>query len=289
VETDLPSFAAKLELSEVRTSTAARAARCMWPLVKRCLDIAVATLLLVAMSTVFLLIAIAIKLDTRGSVFYRVKRVGYRGRPLLMTKFRKMHGDAAGGPLTADRDPRLTKVGAVLTRSRLDELPQFWDVLRGRMSLIGPRPEDPGFVALHRRDYEQILDVRPGITGLAQIAYAEESRIVDADNPIDDYVTRIMPQKLILDKLYARRYSLGLDLRILAWTVITIPLRRPVSVDRCTGEMNVRRRPAGSPPPAPRLQDAGSSAAARAQRVVPAASSAQQGQPAGPPHGWDSR
>jgi lipopolysaccharide/colanic/teichoic acid biosynthesis glycosyltransferase len=278
LEAHLPNFAAKLELSEVRTSLAARAARYTWPLVKRGFDVAMATLLLLAMSTVFVLIAIAIKLDTPGSVFYRVKRVGYRGRPFLMTKFRKMHGDATGGPLTADRDPRLTKVGAVLTRSRLDELPQFWDVLRGRMSLIGPRPEDPGFVALHRRDYEQILDVRPGITGLAQIAYAEESRIVDADNPIDDYVTRIMPQKLILDKLYARRYSLGLDLRILAWTVITIPLRRPVSVHRSTGEMNMRRRPAGSQPPAPKPQDAGPLAAPGAERAVPA-SSAEQNQP----------
>jgi lipopolysaccharide/colanic/teichoic acid biosynthesis glycosyltransferase len=280
VETDVPHFAAKLALSEIRTSTAARAARCMWPLVKRGFDVVVATLLLVAMSTVFLLIAIAIKIDTSGSVFYRVKRVGYRGRPFLMIKFRKMRGDAAGGPLTADRDPRLTKVGAVLTRSRLDELPQFWDVLRGRMSLVGPRPEDPGFVVLHRRDYEQILDVRPGITGLAQIAYAEESRIVDADNPIDDYVTRIMPQKLILDKLYARRSSLALDLRILAWTVITIPLRRPVSVDRSTGEMNVRRRPSGSQPPAPKPGEAGPSAAPGAELAAPAASSAEQKQPA---------
>jgi lipopolysaccharide/colanic/teichoic acid biosynthesis glycosyltransferase len=278
LETDLPTFAAKLELSELRKSVAARAARRMWPLGKRVVDIALATVLLAAMSTVFLLIAIAIKLDTPGPVFFRVKRVGYRGRPLLMTKFRKMHGDAVGGPLTADRDPRLTRVGAVLTRSRLDELPQFWDVLRGRMSLIGPRPEDPGFVALHREDYKQILDVRPGITGLAQVAYAEESRIMDADNPIDDYVTRIMPQKLILDKLYARRYNLRLDLWILAWTVITIPLRRPVSVHRSTGRMSLRRRPRPSPARPPERQDAAPSASCEAQRAVPAAS-AERNQP----------
>jgi lipopolysaccharide/colanic/teichoic acid biosynthesis glycosyltransferase len=209
---------------------------------KRAFDIVVSVLLLVAIAPLLLLVAVVIKLDSRGPVFYRVRRVGYRGRTLMMLKFRKMHEHAKGGPLTAAGDPRLTRVGHMLTRTRLDELPQLWDVLRGRMSIIGPRPEDPHFVGLHAADYEVILSIRPGITGLSQLAYVEESRIVSEDNPVEDYIARIMPQKLTLDKLYASRSSLKLDLSIIRWTIITLLLGRPVAVSRTTGRMNVRRR-----------------------------------------------
>ncbi|HTU98686.1 MAG TPA: sugar transferase [Solirubrobacteraceae bacterium] len=218
---------------------------------KRAFDIVVSALLLVCLAGVFAVIALLIKLDSPGPVFFRVRRVGYRGRPLLMLKFRKMRDDARGGPLTLDRDPRLTRVGRVLTRARLDELPQLWDVLRGRMSLIGPRPEDPGFVALHDREYHAILEVRPGITGLSQIAYKAESEIVDSDNAIEDYVSRILPQKLTLDQLYARTASLTLDLRILYWTVVTVVLHHPVSVNRLNATMKLRRRPPSLPPALP--------------------------------------
>ncbi len=210
---------------------------------KRAFDIVAAAFLLTLLCPVLALIALAIKLDSAGPVLYRVRRVGYHGQPLPMLKFRKMHDGATGGPLTAHGDSRLTRVGGVLTRARFDELPQLWDVLRGRMSLIGPRPEDPAFVALHAPDYEQILQVRPGITGLAQIAYRDESRIVNAGNPIDDYIVRIMPQKLTLDRLYAAGCCLRLDLWVLAWTFVTLGLRHPVSVNRMTGAMKIRRRP----------------------------------------------
>jgi len=219
---------------------------------KRVFDIVVSALLLICLAGVFAIIALLIKLDSPGPVFFRVRRVGFRGRPLSMLKFRKMRDDARGGPLTLDRDPRLTRVGSVLTRARLDELPQLWDVLRGRMSLIGPRPEDPGFVALHDHEYHAILGVRPGITGLSQIAYKAESEIVDSDNPIEDYVSRILPQKLTLDQLYARTASLALDLRILYWTFVTVVLRHPVSVNRVNAAMKLRRRPHSlAPAPAP--------------------------------------
>ncbi len=217
-------------------------ARTSWSVGKRTFDIAVALIVLVAIVPLLLLVAVAIKLDSRGPVFYRVRRVGYRGRPLMMLKFRKMYDNAIGGPLTAAGDPRLTRVGHLLTRTRLDELPQLWDVLRGRMSIIGPRPEDPHFVGLHPAEYEVILSIRPGITGLSQLAYVEESRIVDDDSPIEDYIDRIMPQKLTLDKLYASRSSLRLDLAIIRWTIITLILGRPVAVSRTTGRMNLRHR-----------------------------------------------
>jgi lipopolysaccharide/colanic/teichoic acid biosynthesis glycosyltransferase len=211
---------------------------------KRAFDIVVSALLLVCLVAVFAVIALLIKLDSPGPVFYRVRRVGHRGRPLLMLKFRKMRDNARGGPLTVDGDPRLTRIGRVLTRTRLDELPQLWDVLCGRMSLIGPRPEDPGFVALHATEYRQILAVRPGITGLSQIAYKAEATIVDSESPVEDYVNRILPQKLRLDRLYARTASPLLDLRILYWTFVTVVLRHPVSVNRVNAAMSLRRRPA---------------------------------------------
>jgi lipopolysaccharide/colanic/teichoic acid biosynthesis glycosyltransferase len=218
---------------------------------KRAFDIVVSAFLLLCLVGVFAAIALLIKLDSPGPVFYRVRRVGHRGRPLRMLKFRKMRDDARGGPLTVDGDPRLTRIGRVLTRTRLDELPQLWDVLRGRMSLIGPRPEDPGFVALHDVEYRQILTVRPGITGLSQIAYKAEAAIVDSDNPVEDYINRILPQKLTLDGLYARTNSLGLDLRVLYWTLVTVVLRHPVSVSRVNAAMRLRRRPQPAPPLAP--------------------------------------
>jgi lipopolysaccharide/colanic/teichoic acid biosynthesis glycosyltransferase len=209
---------------------------------KRAFDIVMALILLLAILPLMLVVAVVIKIDSRGPVFYRVRRVGYRGRPLMMLKFRKMHQHATGGPLTAAGDPRLTRVGHVLTRTRLDELPQLWDVLRGRMSIIGPRPEDPRFVGLHPAEYAVILSIRPGITGLAQVAYVEERRIVDNVSPVEDYIMRIMPQKLTLDKLYARHSSLKLDLTIIRWTMITLLLGRPVAVSRTTGVMRARHR-----------------------------------------------
>lgn len=217
---------------------------------KRAFDVAFSVLMLICLAGVFAVIALLIKLDSPGPVFYRVRRVGYRGRPLLMLKFRKMRDDARGGPLTIDGDPRLTRLGRVLTRTRLDELPQLWDVLRGRMSLIGPRPEDPGFVALHRIEYRQILDVRPGMTGLSQIAYKAEASIVSVDNPVEDYLSRILPQKLTMDRLYATTASPGLDLRILFWTFVTVVLRHPVSVNRVSASMKLRHRPRELPPAA---------------------------------------
>ena len=213
------------------------------PGLKRAVDVLAAATLMTAIVPLLLLIAAAIKLDSPGPVFYRVRRVGYRGRTLMMLKFRKMYHDAAGIPLTANADERLTRVGKVLARTRLDELPQLWDVLRGRMSMIGPRPEDPGFVALHADEYERILMVRPGMTGLSQLAFAEEHKILDEDDMVGDYVTRILPAKIGLDTMYASSYRIRMDLAVLFWTVVAVMLRRPVAVHRSTGRMNLRKRP----------------------------------------------
>jgi lipopolysaccharide/colanic/teichoic acid biosynthesis glycosyltransferase len=208
----------------------------------RIVDVVVATFVLLVLLPLMVLTAIAVRLDSRGPVFFRSQRVGYRGRQLRMLKFRKMHACARGVPLTIDKDSRLTRVGCLLVRLRIDEIPQLWHVLRGTMSLVGPRPESPAFVALHPRDYAEILSVRPGITGLSQIAFVDERLILDPVAPVEHYVSRILPQKVALDRLYADRRSLALNLRILSWTAVAVLLRCEVAVHRETGKMNLRKR-----------------------------------------------
>jgi lipopolysaccharide/colanic/teichoic acid biosynthesis glycosyltransferase len=210
--------------------------------VKRALDVVLATVFLLAATPVMVGIALAIKLDSPGPVFYRARRVGHRGRSFAMLKFRKMREGAGDSPLTVAGDPRLTRVGAFLARTRLDELPQLWDVLRGRMSIVGPRPEDPRFVDLHHERFDRILAVRPGLTGIAQLAFATEARILDVRDPVADYIDRILPQKLALDTLYADRSGLVLDLLVIWWTVVVVLFRLPVAVDRSTARMRIRRR-----------------------------------------------
>jgi len=210
--------------------------------VKRLIDLVLAGALLVFLAPLIALIAVAVKLESRGPVFYRCERVGRRGAPLWMLKFRKMHDGASGSALTVADDERFTRVGRGLARLKLDELPQLWHVLRGEMSIVGPRPEDKKFVRVLGDDFEMILMARPGIIGLSQLAFAEESQILDTGDPIEHYVARILPQKARLDTLYVTEHSLLLDLRILLWSVVAVVLRRDVAVDRSTLRMSLRRR-----------------------------------------------
>jgi lipopolysaccharide/colanic/teichoic acid biosynthesis glycosyltransferase len=219
---------------------------------KRAIDIIVAAIVLLVTIPITLVVVAAILVESPGPIFYRAERVGRSGRRLRMLKFRKMAPDARGVRLTVDADERLTRVGAVLARTRLDELPQFWHVLRGEMSLIGPRPEDPGFVARRPDDFRRILEVRPGISGLSQLAFAEEARILSrdaGDDPVAHYIQRILPQKCMLDRLYVERATVLTDLRIVFWTLVAVVLRKPVAVHRGTGATSVRRRPADAPAP----------------------------------------
>jgi lipopolysaccharide/colanic/teichoic acid biosynthesis glycosyltransferase len=218
---------------------------------KRGLDLVLATALLVLLALPIALLALAIRLDSRGPSFYRCRRIGYRGRAFSMIKFRKMHDDATGPALTAKGDERFTRLGCFLAETKLDELPQLWNVLKGDMSFVGPRPEDPGFVEEQADAYERILEVRPGITGLCQLAFAKESEILDPEDSLRHYLASILPQKVGMDVLYADRRSLAMDLRILWWTVAAVVLKRPVAVHRDSGRMNVRRRPMLEVQPAP--------------------------------------
>ena len=146
--------------------------------------------------------------------------------------------------VTLSADDRFTAVGRLLARMKIDELPQLWNVLKGEMTLVGPRPEDPEFVALRHADYETILTVKPGITGLCQLAFAKEGEVLDEQDAVRDYVGRLLPQKTALDLLYVDRRSLPMDLKILGWTAIAVFLRRDVAVHRADGSLGVRRRSA---------------------------------------------
>jgi lipopolysaccharide/colanic/teichoic acid biosynthesis glycosyltransferase len=210
--------------------------------IKRGVDIGFSLFTLLITLPLIAAVALAIVIDSRGPVFYRAERMGRNGRRLRMLKFRKMHHNATGAPLTMSEDARFTRIGRLLARTKIDELPQLWHVLRGEMSLIGPRPEDPSFVLERPDDYDHILCVRPGITGLSQIAFAEESEILCKVDPMAHYREAIFPQKILLDRMYADCPSVLMDLRILFWTLAAVLLRRQVAVHRETGRMNLRRR-----------------------------------------------
>jgi lipopolysaccharide/colanic/teichoic acid biosynthesis glycosyltransferase len=209
---------------------------------KRLLDVLVAGFLLLVLLPFLLLVGVAVKITSRGPVFFRSQRVGLYGKDLPMLKFRKMRDGASGAALTTSDDARFTPLGRFLAKSKIDEIPQLWNVLKGEMSLVGPRPEDAGFVDARRQDYSTVLTVKPGITGLSQLAFAKESEILDGEDNVDDYVGRLLPQKIALDCLYVQRRSTWMDLRILAWTAVVVFLRRDVAVQRSTAKLSFRRR-----------------------------------------------
>jgi lipopolysaccharide/colanic/teichoic acid biosynthesis glycosyltransferase len=151
----------------------------------------------------------------------------------------------------------VTTVGRLLRRFSLDELPQLLNVLRGEMSLVGPRPEDRIFVDRRQPDYDVILQVRPGITGFAQLAFADESRILSTEDPVGHYVEGIHPQKCALDRLYVGSASVLADIRVLFWTVVAIGFKRRIAVHRETGRMSLRRRREHAGAPGRRVSDAG--------------------------------
>jgi lipopolysaccharide/colanic/teichoic acid biosynthesis glycosyltransferase len=209
---------------------------------KRGFDLAVALFLAIALAPAFVLLAVLVRLDSPGPIFYRCRRVGFGGRTFEMLKFRKMHHRAEGADLTAHADHRFTRAGKWLARMKADELPQLWNVIRGEMSIVGPRPESRVFTETYPHDFDQITRVRPGIVGPSQLAFAEESRILDPHDPTGHYIDRILPQKIELDRMYAERWSFRTDVRVLFWTAAAVLLRRPVAVNRQTGAMGLRRR-----------------------------------------------
>ena len=197
---------------------------------KRALDITCATLGLVVTSPLVLVAAVLVKLGSPGPVFYRGQRVGRGGGEFNIYKIRSMAVDADrhGPAVTTAEDQRVTRIGRLIRRTKVDEIPQLLNVLRGEMSLVGPRPEHPAYVKLYTPEQREVLSVRPGLTGPAAIAFLDEERMLKGADPEATYVSVIMPQKLALDLTYVRTHTFGGDLAIIGKTALLV-LRRVFS------------------------------------------------------------
>lgn len=195
---------------------------------KRLFDLLVAGIALMLLLPLLMMVALAVKLDSPGPVFFRQERVGRNGVPFRIHKFRTMQQGASGLQLTVGADPRITRVGAFLRRTRIDELPQFIDVLQGSMSLVGPRPEVPRYVALYPPALrERALAVRPGITDPSSIEFIDEAeRLARAADPEREYVEVILPQKLQRAVDYAERATLCSDILVLWRTLLRLAAPR---------------------------------------------------------------
>jgi lipopolysaccharide/colanic/teichoic acid biosynthesis glycosyltransferase len=197
-----------------------------FPIWKRACDLLVSCLGLLFLSPFLAFIAILIKLDSRGPVFFRQERVGQGLRPFSIYKFRTMVVEAPqlGGPLTIHDDPRITRLGRILRKSKIDELPQLINVLQGEMTLVGPRPEVPQYVDLFWHDYKEILRARPGITDLASLKYRDEAPWLAVTDPEQEYITSVLPDKIALAKEYVRQSSFLFDLLLVVKTVAKVLL-----------------------------------------------------------------
>jgi lipopolysaccharide/colanic/teichoic acid biosynthesis glycosyltransferase len=198
-------------------------------MIKRLFDFVAALLGLAFLSPAFLCLAILIKLDSDGPVFFRQERVGRRFKLFRIYKFRTMINDAPrrGSAITFGNDPRITRLGHVLRQTKLDELPQLINVVRGEMSIVGPRPEVAAYVDRFRPQYERILEARPGITDPASLRFQDEAAILGAyPNPEEAYISSVLPAKLRIGEEYLRGSSLLSDLAVILRTVAALFGRR---------------------------------------------------------------
>jgi lipopolysaccharide/colanic/teichoic acid biosynthesis glycosyltransferase len=196
---------------------------------KRTFDILVSCIILVILSPFFLLLALAIKLDSKGPVFYRQVRVGRYDKDFKIFKFRTMvqNADRVGPPLTVGEDPRITRMGRFIRKLRLDEFSQILNVLGGSMSLVGPRPEVRKYVDAYTPEYMATLLIRPGITATSSIAFKDEDKILNSGgNPEQIYVDKILPPKMELNLQYVRNIGLWNDIKILFQTFGAVFLRK---------------------------------------------------------------
>lgn len=187
----------------------------------RCLDLAGAAIGLLLLSPLLLVLALLVRVTSTGPALFRSVRMGRNARPFTLYKFRSMtdapHTSAPA--ITAAEDPRVTRLGRTLRRRKLDELPQLLNVLRGEMSLVGPRPEDPSYVAKYSRRQLRLLDTKPGITSPASLAYRSEEAELAGDDWEERYVREVMPEKLAIDAEYFSRRTVLSDLRLILSSV----------------------------------------------------------------------
>ncbi len=192
---------------------------------KRLFDLTLSLVAITLLLPLFLLIAIFVKFDSKGPIFYIQQRVGKDFKKFGLFKFRTMvvNADKIGPLVTKDKDPRITRVGYYLRKWKLDELPQFFNVLKGDMSLVGPRPEVERYVELFKEDYKTVLSVKPGITDYATILFRDEEEIIAGfDNVEKGYIEVVLPKKIELYKRYINEISLFTDIKLLCLTFLKI-------------------------------------------------------------------
>ena len=194
------------------------------PVLRLTFDRTAAAVGLILLSPLFAAIALAVKLYDGGPIFYRALRVGKAGRLFELYKFRTMvvQADRMGPAITASADSRITPIGRFLRRAKLDELPQLLNVLIGDMSLVGPRPEAPCYVALYTPEQRRILDVAPGITSAASVRYRHEELMLAGPNWEQIYRDEVMPAKLVIDLDYLARRTLLSDMLLIAKTIVAV-------------------------------------------------------------------
>lgn len=194
-------------------------------MIKRIFDIIFSSIGLILLSPIFIVIAISIILDSKGPVFFKQARVGQFNKDFKIFKFRTMYvnSDKLGLLTVGNKDSRVTKMGYVLRKYKIDEFPQLINVLAGSMSFVGPRPEVRKYVNYYSKDDLQILNAKPGITDLASIEYRNESELIKkATNPEKKYIEEIMPAKIKLNKIYLSNYNIFTDIKIIIKTFASI-------------------------------------------------------------------
>jgi lipopolysaccharide/colanic/teichoic acid biosynthesis glycosyltransferase len=193
---------------------------------KRAFDIFASSAGIIILCPIMGLVALVIRFTSPGPVFYASRRVGLGGKPFDMVKFRTMvvGADQKGPLVTAGDDARVTPIGWYLRRTKLDELPTLWNVLKGDMSIVGPRPENPGSAALYSAAQKSIWTIRPGITSLATLKYRDEESILAGAKDLETTYFQLMQDKLTLELEYLRRKSFRLDLQIILQTLVRIVL-----------------------------------------------------------------
>ena len=191
--------------------------------IKRIFDIVASGLGIIVLSPILLIIALIIKKESDGPVFFKQIRVGEKGRNFEILKYRTMVVDAEkmGRQITVGNDNRITNIGGFLRKYKLDELPQLINVFKGDMSLVGPRPEVPRYVEMYNEEQRKVLDVKPGITDLASIRYRDENELLGtAEDPDDMYINTIMPDKLALNLEYINKSNVFFDIYIILKTIV---------------------------------------------------------------------
>lgn len=192
-------------------------------IIKRIFDFTVSLIGVIILSPIFVIVSVSIKLDSKGNILFLQRRVGQYGKEFNIYKFRTMvtNAEKLGTQITIGKDNRITRVGAFLRKFKIDELPQLFNVLKGDMSLVGPRPEVPKYVNLYTEEQRKVLQVRPGITDIASLRYKDENDILGSvDNPEEYYVNVIMKDKLKLNIEYIEKSNIFLDIYLIIKTIV---------------------------------------------------------------------